>query len=279
VYTEASVGTSGDTAILTSPDIDLSALTNPELRFWAHLYSQSAANINLRWEVESGGNWQVLDSLQGDQGTAWIRQVSDLSAYSGQTVRFRFIAIKPSTASVFQGDVALDDFEIAEAVTCPVLAYPFTENFDGASWSTGSGALNGGDLIDVCWSRPLSAGNLWGTGTATTPSANTGPNLDVSGSGNYLYTEASRGNGPAWINTPRIFLDTNLQTPYLYFSYHMYGADIDSLRIELHANGGSWNNLYALAGQQQSAANLPWRQDSVDLSAYHGDTVVIRFRE
>lgn len=276
VYVEATGGAGGDTAFLESPDIDLSALTTPELRFWLHMFSQQS-NPFFRVEILSNSNWVLLDSLSGSQGNFWSERIYDLSAYSGQTIRLRFYTIKAGGAASFQGDVAIDDLTIDDVPPCSVFFLPYNENFDANHWAEGSGALNNGDVIDACWSRLTTNQQMWTTGSATTPSANTGPNTDVSGSGNYIYTEASRGAGSSWINTPRVFIDTSDQNPHLWFSYHMYGASITSLEVQVNDGSGWSASLLTLTGQQQTAGNLPWLRDSVDLSAYAGDTIEIRF--
>jgi PKD repeat protein len=276
VYSEASGGVTGDTAILESPSIDMSALAAPELTFWLHMFS-ATSNPVLRWEIFSNGNWVLLDTLSGSQGNFWQEFKTDLSAYTGQTVSFRFITLKAAGGAAFQGDVSIDDLSIEDVPACAVTTLPFLENFNGNNWQEGTGALNNGDAIDPCWTRLISNQNMWTTGTATTPSANTGPLTDASGNGNYVYTEASRGGASAWLNTPRLFLDTNKTNPYLWFSYHMFGADIDTLAIEVN-NGNGWQNQLTLIGGQQTASADPWILDSVDLSAFSGDTIEIRFR-
>ena len=277
VYAEASMGQDGDTAFLETPNIDLSNLSNPELSFWLHMFSQNQSMGSLRWEIYSGGSWTALDTITQSLGDFWLNQRSDLSAYANQTVKFRFVVNKGSGATSFQGDIAIDDLSVDEKLVCAVNTLPYSENFDGGNWREGTGATNNSDQIDPCWERPGSAQILWGTGTGATGSANTGPGSDVSGSGNYIYTEASRGGGSTWINTPEIFLDSLKVNPHLWFSYHLYGAAIDSFHIEVNDGSGWSGSLYSLTGQQQTSINDAWIRDSVDLSAYSGDTVKIRF--
>ena len=277
VYTEATAGNAGDTAILLSPTIDLSPLNNPELVFWLHQFSNSS-DPSLRVEIAPlGGSWTLLDTIEGDQGNFWNQQQYSLQAFANQTVQVRFIAVKPATGATFQNDIAIDDLSIDERPLCAAFNLPFQENFDGNSWSEGSGALNNGDQIDPCWIRQLNTSAQWGAGTGPTASNNTGPNTDISGSGGYIYLEASRGNGSAWINSPRIFIDSSFNKPTLYFSHHQFGANIDSLKIQVISNGSLSAPLFQTAGQQLTAQNIPWDQDSVDLSAYRGDTIQIRF--
>lgn len=276
VYTEASAGANGDTAILESGLIDLSPLSSPELRFWFHMLSNNSQNLWFQWEIQSGGNWIILGSRAGDQGNLWQEQREDLMAYANQTVKFRFVVTKATGGSVFQSDVAIDEMVVDEKIACNPYTMPFTENFDGMAWQEGVGATNDNDAIDPCWIRPLSAQMRWGTGTGTTPSANTGPDTDLSGNGNYIYTEASRGANPATISTPPIIIDTIYAAPHIYYSYHMYGASIVDLNIEVD-DGSNSTTLATHTGQQQSSSAAAWISDSIDLSAYRGDTIVINF--
>lgn len=276
VYTEGSGGAGGDTAVLESGLIDMSALTNPELRFWYHMLSNNGQNLWFQWEIQSGGSWIVLGSLSGDQGNAWIEQRNDLATWANQTVKFRFLVVKANGGAIFHSDVAIDEMVVDEKIACNPYTMPFVENFDGANWQEGTGALNDNDLIDPCWVRPNTTQMRWGTGSGTTPSANTGPDNDVSGSGNYIYTEASRGAGSASISTPPIIVDTLIAAPHIFYSYHMFGATIVDMRVEID-NGSGPVVLRTHTGQQQTSGAAAWIGDSIDITAYKGDTITISF--
>jgi len=121
VYTEASFSTGTPVATLTSPSIDLSALTTPEMHFWYHLFAQNGSQGTLTWSIQdvSAGTWVDLDSISGNQGNQWVEVVEDLSAYANKTVKIKFTSKKSSGATSQQGDIALDDLSIVEAPTCP----------------------------------------------------------------------------------------------------------------------------------------------------------------
>ena len=276
VYTEGTGGAGGDTAVLQSGLIDMSALVNPELRFWLHMFSNAGTGLEFYWDIESNGTWTNLGSLSGDQGNTWIEQRSDLSLYLNQTVKFRFRAIKAGGGSVFHSDIAIDEMVVDEKIACNPYTMPFYEDFDGNAWAEGTGGTNNGDQIDPCWIRVPSAQMQWGTGTGTTPSANTGPASDLSGSGNYLYTEASRGAAQAIISTPPIIVDTLIAAPHIFYSYHMFGATITNLSIEIEYSGGPVL-LRTHLGQQQINSTSAWISDSIDITAYQGDTITIKF--
>lgn len=276
VYVEASGGVSGDTAILQSPLIDLSALSQPELVYWLHMFSANGMPLNLSTEIlDNTGNWVVLETISGSQANAWQERRVDLAAYINQSIVLRFVANKVTGNASFQGDISIDDLAIDEKLICAPIYMPYAENFDGPAWQEGTGATNANDQIDPCWTRPVTNLNQWGTGIGTTQSANTGPNTDLSGTGKYLYVESSRGGGVATISTPSLVIDATSNLPYLFYSYHMYGASIVNFSIE--ADNGSPTLLRTYLGQQQTSNAAAWISDSIDLSAYKGDTIQINF--
>ena len=166
-------------------------------------------------------------------------------------------------------------------VTTPCLAIlaPVTENFDGADWVSGTGFGNTGDAIDDCWQRaPESPSFFWGTRTGTTGSGGTGPSGANSGA-NYVFTESSNGvaGAEAFLTSPLIDLST-LTDPALTFWYHLFGADMGTLSVDIDAGSGFDLDVFTISGQQQTAEADPFIEQIIDLNAYAGQTVRIRFR-
>ncbi len=156
--------------------------------------------------------------------------------------------------------------------------YPHKTDFD--SWTTNTAAYNctsdGSVSLSDGWSNITGDDFDWNVYSGATASSNTGPSNGYGGSGNYLYIEASS----CFSNTGRISMpDMNLSVvsdPQLLFYYHMYGANIGTLSIEVSIdNGSNWSaSIWTLSGDQGNAWNLA----TVDLSAYTTDTDVrIRF--
>ena len=111
----------------------------------------------------------------------------------------------------------------------------------------------------------------------STPSGSTGPDDAYSGS-QYAYTEASSGaDGDfAELYSPMIDI-SGLTSPSLNFYYHMYGATMGTLHVDVF-DGTTWtDDEVIIVGQQQSSGSDPWLLQVVDLSAYSG-TIQIRFR-
>jgi len=113
VYTEASSGSQGNEAFLTSPCLDLAQMAAPEMRFWYHMYGVDIDKLAV--EVLFGGVWTEVYSLIGPQQTAqadpWLEAVVSLTNYSGAD-RVRF---KVTRGPSFDGDVSIDDVTFQEA--------------------------------------------------------------------------------------------------------------------------------------------------------------------
>lgn len=165
---------------------------------------------------------------------------------------------------------------IAFTTLCAVVATPYFENFDNGLWTLGTAF--GAGTIDPCWSRDQTTPYWWKGNTGATPTNNTGPASDhTTGNGSYAYTETV--NSPATgteLTSPLVSL-AGLSTPEIRFWYHMYGAQIGSLVLEVSDDGTTWAPLTTLSGAQQTSVNSPWLEATASLSAYLGDTIQFRF--
>lgn len=118
----------------------------------------------------------------------------------------------------------------------------------------------------------------WRVWNSTTPSNGTGPSADHTGSnGNYLYLEAS-GNPvcsdkTAILTSPCVDLRF-AQQPEFTFWYHMNGADMGELHVDVLSDGQWIEDVALISGSQGNQ----WNQQIVDFSAYNGKIINIRFR-
>lgn len=116
----------------------------------------------------------------------------------------------------------------------------------------------------------------WRTDAGGTPSSNTGPSIDhTSGiaTGKYIYLEASSCSGNiAIMETGCLDLDQNYDFE---FFYHMYGADMGSLHVDLMENGAWTEDLIPSTSGDQG--NI-WNQASIDLSSKTGQAIKLRIR-
>ena len=113
----------GGFTTLLSPTLDLSALTNPGIRYWRWFSNNQNGIVDDEFQVDisgdNGANWIRAETVgPAGSGTTggWLQHsfvVSDFIAPSAQ-VRVRFVARDEGTGSIVEA--AVDDFEIFEVV-------------------------------------------------------------------------------------------------------------------------------------------------------------------
>jgi streptogramin lyase len=118
----------------------------------------------------------------------------------------------------------------------------------------------------------------WTRYSGGTPSGSTGPSGDhTTGSGYYVYTEASSPNNPsktALLEGPCLDLTTKSDATWSFW-YHLYGASMGTLYAEVAAGcGTSWTPVFSISGDQGDT----WHEANINLSAYDGTSIAIRFR-
>lgn len=163
-----------------------------------------------------------------------------------------------------------------------VFATSYKQDFDG--FTVGSVFSNTNDAIGGSWTRYSSSTGisdyLWRVGESTANrSGSTGPATDLSGTGYFMYTEASDGvSGDTTIlESPCLDL-TSLNTAALSFWWHRYGADIGNMFLDIY-DGNSWvNSVVTLSTAPQTSSIDAWTEEIVSLSAYVGSRIKIRFR-
>ncbi len=249
-------------------------------------WGQNTANddVILVWDPAGtfggpvGGNtYNVGDVLPGGGTVLYVGSATSYT-HSGLTpqTQYFYAAWSVNGTSYSPSNVTAD-----ATTPCPALPIPFSESFDGAaSWTSGTGGDNLGDAIDGCWTRspdPSASNYFWGTRVGTTTTSGTGPDDDVKGGGNYIFVESSNGStgSQAFFTSPLIDL-SGVTGARLRFSYHMYGPTSGTIAVE--ANGGSgWSQVFSVSGQQQTSGTAAWSQQIVDVSAYAGGNIQIRF--
>ena len=113
-----------------------------------------------------------------------------------------------------------------------------------------------------------------------TPSSGTGPNQDYlpgTPTGQYLYLEASSGcdSAVAILVSPCFFIDTSVSQPVIEYAYHMMGSNMGKLNVDLITDQGVILNVVPeISGHQDSI----WLVNQIDLQAYKGNLISIRFR-
>lgn len=233
--------------------------------------SSGLSSISVGWTPATATNWQIRYRVQGSTGPfTYVQFSGNTNLLTGLTPSTTYEIFLQDSCGV--GDVSLWQGPVFETTDYSVFTAPWTENFDGPDWVAGSGFGNIGNLISPCWFR-YAVTPEWGTISGPTQTPNTGPNAAFSAP-NYLYREGSGAfSGLGEIKSPSIAIPANMNSPHLYFYYHMYGTNVSSLNIRVNAGNGTVS-LYTKTGQQQLSSAAPWIKDSVDLSAYAGDTIV-----
>jgi hypothetical protein len=182
-----------------------------------------------------------------------------------------------------------------------VTTFPYTETFDNISWIAGSGTGAAGTthrgIFPVGnppagrnWTvAPLAnqTGFAWSVRTGPTGTFNTGPAGDnTTGNGKYLYTEASQGTagGSTGLITPCLKL-SGMTNVALEFYYHMFGANMGNLIIDVDTNSSLVNanpdwvlGVFTLTGQQQGSSAAAWKKAVVNLNAFNNRNIRLRFR-
>lgn len=118
----------------------------------------------------------------------------------------------------------------------------------------------------------------WRTNSGAVPTASTGPKVDFtngSSTGKYVYVESSVPCAPLFGNmlSPCLNLPS-AANPSVSFAYHMYGATMGTLSLDIYARGSWTNAIWSLSGDQGDS----WQVALVDLSAWANDTVTLRWR-
>ncbi|MFD2822446.1 immunoglobulin-like domain-containing protein [Lacinutrix iliipiscaria] len=142
-----------------------------------------------------------------------------------------------------------------------ISSFPYSEGFEN---TLGAWTQSTSDDID------------WTVDANGTPSSNTGPSSASQGT-YYVFVEASSPNYPsrrAILNSPCFDL-SGMSTPEFSFDYHMYGAaDMGTIDLEVSTDdGANWTSIWNESGNKGNT----WLSASVDLSAYAGGSVQLRF--
>lgn len=143
----------------------------------------------------------------------------------------------------------------------------------GAMYSTfpWSGGFESNFLI---FERVMGYQTNWVRRNSATPNANTGP--DAAYQGNYYaFINSSHPNRTAVLQTEKCLNLSAVVNPVLKFHYHMFGAQMGSLFVEISTNNGaSWTTIWSLSGNQGNQ----WNQANISLQAYQNNSIRIRFR-
>ena len=214
------------------------------------ILSSVTVNDSLSFTFSDSINWTTS---QSQSIVAWTELPNDMNRYN-------------------------DTLEIqVDYLNSTLQAVPLAQNFD--TFNSCSTANDCGATICTLGSGWLNLSNQtsddidWRVNSGPTASSNTGPSSDVSSSGKYIFLESSGScnNQRAVLLSPCINL-ANTTSPELSFNYHMYGASVGSLTVDVF-NGQYWQSVFSKSGDQGNS----WNLETIDLSIYTGDIIIVRF--
>jgi len=158
---------------------------------------------------------------------------------------------------------------LAPESAAQVTTYPYNEGFESGTTYGPWGSWTQG---------PRSSNPRWQRLSGQTSSSNTGPSGAQAGS-YYAYLETSGGSLGDTDYITCTFNFASLTSPEISFYYHMYGATMGTLGVEVSTNGGgAWTSLWSITGQQHSSMTAAWTAKTISLCQYAGLTsVMLRF--
>ncbi|MEM6343162.1 MAG: T9SS type A sorting domain-containing protein [Bacteroidota bacterium] len=110
LYAEAS-SNENTSASISSECIDLSALTNAELKFRYTMYGRHMGSLGVSVSTDGGQSWNLIWIKSGNQGKKWRQAKINLGNYAGQVIHLR---IKASIGSGYRSDIAIDKLKIRQ---------------------------------------------------------------------------------------------------------------------------------------------------------------------
>lgn len=190
-------------------------------------------------------------------GDTYVPDPNNIMSYSYKPCRTEF---SPSQMSAVHYS-ANNDYVLSKCengpITCSTYraSFPYREGFETSALPTG-------------WAQDTGDDGDWTRRSGSTPSTGTGPTSAQSGT-YYHYVEATTGfvghpNKEANLMGP-CFTSLNASTCYVSFYYHMYGAGMGDLDLQLsYDEGNSWNTLWSKSGDQGNS----WKYAFVSLTDY-----------
>ncbi|WP_082132691.1 LamG-like jellyroll fold domain-containing protein [Bizionia psychrotolerans] len=212
--------------------------------------------------IPDGNNYYIIMYDTANDG--WDGASSNITISTAGTT-----ALTDSGSSAANGSGTTIYFDVNGgcfgSCSSTVSTFPYNEGFELGN--TGA------------WIQDTSDDRNWTNRTGGTPSNFTGPS-GANGGTRYLYTEATGNFNKTYNLISPCFDITSATSAQFSFYYHMYGADMGNLYVELSTNGGfSYDyNLWSQSGQVQTSNGQAWNRVNLNLAPYLGQTITIRFR-
>jgi len=203
---------------------------------------------------------------------------------SGDTALFTFATtVNTSTSGAYNfrvvtglsSDQTRSNDTLLATYTNQTIVANDTQNFEGSVVPSN---------INKGWSIRNVSGSTYGFQIANGSVGTTlsGPTVDKTLgtiAGKYIYSYGVTGlAGDSTVLTSPCINLSGVDTARLNFWFHMYGATITQLEVQARVAGSnSWVSLMTITGQQQLSNNAPWEDTSINLNAYRGQSIQVRF--
>ncbi len=102
---------------LTSPNIDISALSSPLLSYWVYSHNgNGVGNNTLTVEIYDGTSWNLVNTINTDLTDNWINFIYNINSLNiTGSMRIRFTIAENSPGTSFYNDILIDDIEVKDA--------------------------------------------------------------------------------------------------------------------------------------------------------------------
>ena len=225
-----------------------------------------ASSATLSWDAAAGASYDLRYRQSGTSSWTVIPTANNTVNLTGLIAEVTYeaqVRSKCSSGAASPYSTSITFTTTAVPACAGIASFPYTESFE-----TGLGVWTNDSGDDINWTRDSNG----------TPSSSTGPSTGQDGSF-YLFTEASGNNSGypnkvALLSSPCIDL-SNLDGAAVTFGYHMYGSNMGTMELELSTdNGSSYSSIWTVSGNQGNE----WKTAELDLSAYSGDVIRLRFK-
>ncbi|CAI9725294.1 and LDL-receptor class A domain-containing 2-like [Octopus vulgaris] len=225
--------------------------------FWYFLYGKASGSLMVQYVSEQDGftSPKVIWMKNEDQGNQWNEANLNIDDHSGKHIRIEFVGIAGPGYSL---NVAIDDVFVSNK--------PCTIKPDSCNFENGKCEWENKNKDDFDW--VISSGkytSLYGPSKDHTSSTTAG--------GYYMYVESSFFSGLlkhyADLISPTF---STTQKACISFYYHMFGENINSLRLILAPKKGSAKYIWLKNGPQKNK----WLQGTVTIPAVSSSNIVFR---
>ena len=116
IYVGTTGSSAGDKALIQSPPVDITTVTNPALIFDYHMYGAGMGWFHVMVDSANTGNIDTLFAIYGDQGNQWNNTILSLAGYEDPatgvvSVQFE-LTVDDQNGFPFENDLALDHVRI-----------------------------------------------------------------------------------------------------------------------------------------------------------------------